>query len=234
MNKRAIVFFCILILISIPIFLSENISVLILSVLNAQEEAEKEAEKEYCIEITKDCRNACKELDFITAHENLNKLQDKYLSDLKNSTVEGYYFQAVDYIYTQELIYLFYSDESDISQKVIMLLSDFPIIGTAPSEGFTNERISEYDDEYRSIMANGKSVNVYNNVCNKILEHCIDQGNKTLAKNIIKKIKSVPYVLSGGSGEVIEGIKFHDYASYVKYDKRPINEAQKKYNSAFN
>lgn len=230
MNKKAIVFFCILILISIPIFLSEYIPVLFLSVLNAEEEAAKE----YCIEITKDCRNACKELDFITAHENLNKLQDKYLSDLKNSTVEGYYFQAVDYIYTQELIYLFYSDESDISQKVIMLLSDFPIIGTAPSEGFTNERISEYDDEYRSIMANGKSVNVYNNVCNKILEHCIDQGNKTLAKNIIKKIKSVPYILDGDKGEVIEGIKFHDYASYVKYDKRPINEAQKKYNSAFN
>jgi hypothetical protein len=229
MNKKAIVLFCILILMIIPIFLSEYIPVLFLSVLNAEEEAAKE----YCIEITKDCRNACKELDFITAHENLNKLQDKYLSDLKNSTVEGYYFQAVDYIYTQELNYLFYSDESDISQKVIMLLSDFPIIGMAPREGMT-KYISSSGTKYYEIKAHSKSVSVYNNVCNKILEHCIDQENKTLAKNIIKKIKSVPYVLSGSSGEVIEGIKFHDYASYVKYDKRPINEAQKKYDSAFN
>lgn len=196
------------------------------------EKDEEEAEDAYILEVTLAYKKACRELDFLTAHENLDKLQEKYLSD--GSFNEQKYFQAVDYIYTQELIYLFYSDESDVSQKVIMLLSDFPIIGTAPSEGFTNERISEYDDEYRSIMANGKSVNVYNNVCNKILEHCIDQGNKTLAKNIIKKIKSVPYVLSGSSGEVIEGIKFHDYASYVKYDKRPIQEAQKKYNSAFN
>ena len=190
-------------------------------------------ENKYYIGIVKDYKKACGELDFITAHENLNKLQDKYLSDLKNLTVEGYYFQAVDYIYTQELNYLFYSDESDISQKVIMLLSDFPIIGMAPREGMT-ERISSWETKYYEIKAHSKSVSVYNNVCNKILEHCIDQENKTLAKNIIKKIKSVPYILDGRKGEVIEGIKFHDYASYVKYDKRPINEAQKKYNSAFN
>ncbi len=76
-------------------------------------------------------------------------------------------------------------------------------------------------------MAYAKSVELYNTVCNKALDYCIEQGNKTLAKNIIKKIKSVPYIIDGDRGEVKEGIKFHESTSYIKYDKRPIQETQK-------
>ncbi len=196
------------------------------------EKDEEEAEDAYILEVTLAYKKACRELDFLTAHENLDKLQEKYLSD--GSFNEQKYFQAVDYIYTQELTYLFNSDESNISQKIIILLSDFPIIGTAPREGFTEDLLYRYHPEYYKIMAYAESVALYNTVCNKALDYCIEQGNKTLATKIVKKIKSVPYIIEGSRGDVKEGIKFHESTSYIKYDKRPIQETQKKYNSAFN
>ena len=201
-------------------------------------ELEKEAEDAYVLEVTLAYKKACREFDFLTAHENLDKLQEKYLSSETSSQrtrLEAKFFQAVDYIYTQELTYLFNSDESNISQQIILLLSDFPIIGTAPREGFTAKYVSESSDEYEIIIAYAKSVELYNTVCNKVLDYCIEQGNKTLATKIVKKIKSVPDVINGYEGDVIKGIKFHDsYITYIKYDKRPIQETQKKYNSAFN
>lgn len=200
------------------------------------EKDEKEAEDAYVLEVTLAYKKACRELDFLTAHENLDKLQEKYLSCDSYSEckiLETKFFQAVDYIYTQELTYLFNSDESNISQQIIILLSDFPIIGTAPREGFFagNYLSSSEEDE---IEVYAKTVSLYNTVCNKALDYCIEQGNKTLATKIVKKIKSVPYIIEGSRGDVKEGIKFHESTSYIKYDKRPIQETQKKYNSAFN
>lgn len=197
------------------------------------EKDEKDEEDAYVLEVTLAYKKACRELDFLTAHENLDKLQEKYLScdDYReHQRLETKFFQAVDYVYTQELTYLFNSDESNISQQIIILLSDFPIIGTAPREGFAKEL--RYSSSNGGAYA--KSVALYNTVCNKVLDYCIEQGNKTLATKIVKKIKSVPYIIVGDHGDVIEGIKFHEWTAYIKYDKRPIQETQKKYNSAFN
>ena len=199
-------------------------------------EDEKEKEEDaYVLEVTLAYKKACRKLDFLTAHENLDKLQGIYLSSdnyWKGKRLEKIYLQAVDYIYTQELTYLFNSDESNISQQIIILLSDFPIIGTAPMEGFAGGYLSISDIE--EIERYAKSVALYNKVCNKVLDNCIEQGNKSLATKIVRRIKSVPYILDGRKGDVKEGIKFHDSTSYIKYDKRPIQETQKKYNSAFN
>ena len=198
--------------------------------------AEREKEEDaYILEVTLASKKACRELDFLTAHENLDKLQEKYLScdnSWERKSLQTKFLQAVDYIYTQELTYLFNSDESNISQKIIILLSDFPIIGTAPREGFTGGYLPLSDRE--EIERYAKSVALYNKVCNKVLDNCIEQGNKSLATMIVRRIKSVPYIISGSKGDVKEGIKFHDSTSYIKYDKRPIQETQKKYNSAFN
>lgn len=201
------------------------------------EKDEKEAEDAYVLEVTLAYKKACRELDFLTAHENLDKLQEKYLScdnSWERQSLQTKFLQAVDYIYTQEITYLFNSDESNISQKITILLSDFPIIGTAPREGFTERYLFSSSHEYQIIMEYAQSVALYNTVCNKVLDYCIEQGNKTLATKIVKKIKSVPYIIGGYGGDVKEGIKFHETTSYIKYDKRPIQETQKKYNSAFN
>ena len=198
------------------------------------EKDEEEAEDAYVLEVTLAYKKACREFDFLTAHENLDKLQEKYLSLSSSYSQEDFgpiYLQAVDYIYTQELTYLFNSDESNISQKLTMLLSDFPIIGIEPREGFA--KLTWHSDKYE-IESYAKTVSLYNTVCNKVLDYCIEQGNKTLATKIVKKIKSVPYIIEGYRGDVKEGIKFHESTSYIKYDKRPIQETQKKYNSAFN
>jgi hypothetical protein len=198
------------------------------------EKDEEEAEDAYILEVTLAYKKACREFDFLTAHENLDKLLEKYLSCgygyRGGERLETKFLQAVDYIYTQELTYLFNSDEPDISQKIIILLSDFPIIGTAPREGF--RRIGDSDLYKSNVYA--RTVSLYNTVCNKVLDYCIEQGNKTLATKIVKKIKSVPYLIEGSRGDVKEGIKFYEWSKYIKYDKRPIQETQKKYNSAFN
>ncbi len=209
-----------------------------------REAREKEAK---LLEVDLSYKTACRELEFLKAHEVLDKIQDKCLSIERTynnlekvEIIESKYFQAVDYVYGQEIIYLLNSGESNVDQRISMLLSEFPLLGLCPKEGFYKEEengscIGKFDKEYYDINLYLKSANSLNLACDKILDFAIENRNKKLASLVIKKYKSVPNIVCNVK-EISknEWTSAYIYYTYIEYDNTSLKEAQKRYNSAFN
>ena len=248
--KNLIIFFT-LMLIFIPIFTgcgeSEKERRERIKKKRIEKEEKKEAEERAKdLEITATYKKACRELDFLTAHEVLDKIQNQCLSIERRygtqdevNIIESKYFHAVDYVYGQEIIYLLYSDESNVDLRISMLLSEFPLLGLCPKEGLYDENegrgcIDSHDKEYYEINLYFKSANSFNLACDKILDFAIENRNKELASLVIKKYKSVPYIVCKEK-EISknEWTGSTMYYTYIEYDKTSLKEAKKRYNSAF-
>lgn len=183
-------------------------------------------------------QQACRDLDFLEAHVILDEIQHKFVTyegglfDNKHyHAVELEYFTALDYIYSNEILYLFNSDESNIEQRVMLLINEFPFVGRNPGEGYT-EHLSSGDAEYRGVTAYIRSVESFHTVCNKILDYAILHENKRLATYVLNSFRPMPRIISGYN-ETIEGIKFKSRSTYIKLDKSEMNNAQRKYKEAF-
>lgn len=237
----------------VKIILSKFVSIICLFILlvsmescfisESSEESEKEAK---LMEVDLSYKTACRELDFLKAHEVLDKIQDQclsierhYLNQEEVNIIESKYFQAVDYVYGQEIIYLLNSGESNVEQRISMLLSEFPLLGLCPKEGLYKEEengkcIDAFDKEYYEINLYLKSANSFNLACDKILDFAIENRNKKLASLVIKKYKSLPNIVCKEKERHInEYTVAIIYSTYIKYDNTSLKEAQKRYNSAF-
>lgn len=241
----------------VKIILSKFVSIICLFILLVSMEScfisdssdsgsDRNAEQENLLEVDLSYKTACRELDFLKAHEVLDKIQDQCLSierDFLNkkevNIIESKYFQAVDYVYGQEIIYLLNSGESNVDQRILMLLSEFPLLGLCPKEGLYKEQeggscIDELDKEYYEINLYIKSANSFNLACDKILDFAIENRNKKLASLVIKKYKSLPNIVCNEKEiHKNEWTTATIYSTYIEYDKTSLKEAQKRYNSAF-
>ncbi len=170
-------------------------------------------------------REACRNLDFAAAHSILDKME----LEGSYSILEDKAGQARDYIFNAESMYLISQNTEDANFRVIYLLADLKISGTAIPEGseFTYSSYVFHENDYNAYM---QYCSTYNSKCLSLLNLAISVGNKTVAEKVVSMIKQ-------DAGYVSKYIKEDDQRhgddhTYAHYSTESIDRAYKLYNKA--
>lgn len=203
-------------------------------------------------------KKACEELDFVKAHEILNKLRDVFINDglsklgtLKSQPpcmvvdIKGYknYVDADLYIFQEEVAFLLGLDNPDAETKIFKLLLDTPLDGTKLPEGEC-ERVAAAEGKYYNNSNKGEKVWLYH--------YCIDRFNQKcdiiidLSILLCKQKIAAKALLYFKEDMMIEHADYFDNvkittkngiveikdSGYIWYDTRSKDAAQKKYDEA--
>ncbi len=147
---------------------------------------------------------------------------------------EAIYYEAFDYIYKQETMYILTNLEGkECTDRITFIMEDIPVIGDKYPEGLCSYFVSlrgEHDDGFRLDMY-VKWTEHFNNLCNTVLNLSINRKNKELAQTILTRFVENVEVTPGSSGSeiVIDGQRVDGNHGYIKYTKKDIDVAKKKY-----
>lgn len=189
-------------------------------------------------------QEAARAYDFKAAHKILDELQEDYLSEKSSSKKEkkkDIYDRACDDLFKYEALYLCSKGDKESLDRVVFLLSEFPIEGNALPEGtkytydlefgFHDEEDSQYNQHNLYI----KSVSRFNQACNILLDLSIAQHIFSLAEKVLPLFKSVPFPIEDFETD-IEATKKSGETIYkrheMKYSWKEKESAIEKINKA--
>ncbi len=180
---------------------------------------------------TEELSKAIQANDFATAYNLLAKIKEE------RGTWE--YDDAKKEVVNAEIQYLAVQGTEEANKRLVVLLMEEPIQGTARSEGqqlgtdkddwYTEiDHVGSTDDDYGDYV---KSCAKFNSRCLQILEMAVATDNQDLAKRMVNLIKPDAEITSKKRGKNMDGDQLYDiYAHYTNHSK---DAAQKKYNEHF-
>lgn len=194
---------------------------------------------------------ACRNQDFNAAHDFLDYLCSIYIEAIggastygthlageKYFTPKNNYFNALEYIYKQEIMYLISENGDEAASRVAFLLNEFQPVGTKPQAGIVD--FHEVSDN-SNLDAYSSSVQHFNQICDMILDIAISQRCSNVAHNILTLYKDDVYSMTGGSSiqtkdgwfdKAEDGTLVDGNHAYVKFVSTSRDAAKKKYDDA--
>lgn len=181
-------------------------------------------------------REACRNMDFEAAH----KILDKMVEENKGSSLFGEdkeVIEATDYIFNAESLYLVSQNTSEANTRVVYLLSELPMKGTADPEGTEIGKSGWYSDD-EGFMLYKNYVNRFNSKCLSLLNTAISVGNKEVADRVLSMIKDDASTITKKKKE--DELHYDDGTShfsmenydYVHYTTESKDKAKKLYEQA--
>lgn len=194
-------------------------------------------------------QKACEELDFDKAHQILKILRDVFFNEGlpgaywdRLSEMKGYdeYVQADIYIFREEVTYLMSLEDPAVENRIIKLIMETPLDGTALNEGYCSRYLAE-EAESRGVKVwlYHYCLERYNRKCDIVMELAVLQGNQSLAKKVLMYYKDNMHVEEGADFEdktmMIKGKRIELKAlgeGYIWYDSSDKDAAKKRYDEA--
>ena len=190
-----------------------------------------EVTKSESLSTTEELSKAIESNDFATAYNLLAKIKEE------RGTWE--YDDAKKEVVNAEIQYLAVQGTDEANKRLVVLLMEEPINGTARREGqqlgtdksdfYTEiDHVGYTDNDYGVYV---KSCAKFNSRCLQILEMAVATDNQDLAKRMVNLIKPDAEITSKKRGKDMYGDQLYDiYAHYTNHSK---DAAQKKYNEHF-
>lgn len=184
-----------------------------------------EVTKSESLSTTEKLSAAIQSNDFATAYNLLAKGDEEGTLD---------YYKAKKVVVNAEIQYLAVQGTDEANKRLVVLLMEEPIDGTARSEGqqlgtdksdfYTEiDNLSFTDEDYARYV---KSCAEFNSRCLQILEMAVATDNQDLAKRMVNLIKPDAEITSKKRGK-------YSYDIYAHYTNHSKDAAQKKYNEHF-
>ena len=184
------------------------------------------ATKSESLSTTEELSKAIESNDFATAYN--------LLAIIKEERGTWEYDEAKTEVVNAEIKYLAVQGTDEANKRLVVLLMEVPINGTARSEGqqlgtdkrdyYTEiDNLSYTDEDYARYV---KSCAKFNSRCLQILEMAVATDNQDLAKRMVNLIKPDAEITSKKRGK-------DSYDIYAHYTNHSKDAAQKKYNEHF-
>ena len=155
-------------------------------------------------------QEAVKVRDFESAHMILSNILEKY----HNITTSNYddeekkeellktYQEGVDYVYNSEALFLCSIGDKESLDRIVYLLSGYPIYGVPMEEGATYRTggvLYEQIEKHKKYIV---SISKYNKMCDNLIDLAITNHNYNLIERVIPQYKSVPDPIIGNYGNM--------------------------------
>lgn len=189
--------------------------------------------------------DACKALDFETAHDTLNVYRDAYAESRskgnwykeERKSAQEKYYNAFDYIYKAEVQYLLSElNDDECKDRIIFLLEKIPIEGEKVPEGLCDYYVAcrgSFGEDGIPLDAYIVWTQHYNRLCSNILTLAINRKNQELAKTVLLQfVDNVEAIKGENEGKNVNGVKVDGNHGYIKYTSADRDAAQKIYQEA--
>ena len=160
-------------------------------------------------------QDAVKDRDFESAHMILSNILNNYHNkEISNNTkyrrkdeeikeeLLRTYKEGVDYVFNSEALYLCSLGDKTSLDRIVYLLSEYPIFGVPISEGTTYRTGGVLYDQVMNHKKYINSVSKVNGLCDKLIDLAITNHNMELAERVIPQYKNVPDPVIGNYGNM--------------------------------